>query len=506
MVILKDQLAQDEAFQEFNVDKAQVMRNLRDHYTIPLEEAVIVENMDNCIDEPGYNKVEFELKNEFFIIKMSGTGIPKGVFDNLLHTLAGTTKTEKPGLGHYGWGMKVGLAISTFMQIKTRNGKFCGGQEWKLDENEIPRWRNIPEPDFKEDMTIIEHKLKPEIREVFSTTKLKSALQKYYPTVIGGAPANGRIIELLVNGKQIESIRPPFDKKKNIKIKIGNKEATGMMFFSKRGYKEDFDKIKIIVFGRKILDETFGVPTNNKISGYIHADMLSKIVAGDKTAVQRSQPLWTNFRKEVGKILSEFLRELGELKDEIALDSDLLKHLHEEINRTLKHFPDLFGEFKAVTNKIYKRILIPDPEGEVSSTLLAGGQETTGTFGGPGQGGGIQVEGGKTDEDAPYEIEGITPATPKIRRIRVGVQIKYRGLPGINREATFDFANATVWINSEFPTYKKAFEQNKKVFEYHNIRCIFDALLEYVVSTKGTSNVKDFLDFRADILSKWCEV
>ena len=74
--------------------------------------------------------------------------------------------------------------------------------------------------------------------------------------------------------------------------------------------------------------------------------MLYKIVASDKTAVQRTKPAWRNFAKEGGKILSEYLKEIGELKDETTMDANLLKHLHDEINNTLKRFPNLFGEFR----------------------------------------------------------------------------------------------------------------------------------------------------------------
>jgi hypothetical protein len=492
-------------FLEFNVDKAQVMRNLRDHYTIPLEDAVIVENMDNCIDESGYSKVEVELLKDSLIIKMIGTGIPKSVFENLLHTLAGTSKTDKPGLGHYGWGMKVGLAISEYMTIKTKRGKFSGAQEWRLDQKEIPQWKPLDNPDFSEDMTIVEHKLKQEYLKNISLKSLKKTIQYYYPTIIGGAPVNGRTIEFFLNKEQIEPLNPVFDKKKNFKIKIGNEEATGKIFYAKKGFDENFDKIKIIVYGRRILDDTFGIPTNNKISGYIHADMLYKIVASDKTAVKRTYPLWRNFAKEGGKFLSGYLKEIGELKDEAAMDADLLKHLHDEINNTLKQFPDLFGEFRAGTNKISKSVLIPNSDGDFNATMLPGGQETLGTFSDLGKGGEVSVEGVDNSIDSPQDIKGITPTIRKPRKVKVGVQIRHRPFQGSNREAIFDYANSTVWINTEFPTFRKVAGQNKKVIEYHTIRCIFDALLEYVIAAKGKTSVKDFLDYRADILSKWCD-
>ena len=45
----------------FGYDLKHAMENIRDHYTIPLEEAMVLENMDNCIEEP-YQEIRFNIE------------------------------------------------------------------------------------------------------------------------------------------------------------------------------------------------------------------------------------------------------------------------------------------------------------------------------------------------------------------------------------------------------------------------------------------------------------
>jgi len=65
-------------YQPFKVDMKHLMENLRDHYRIEIEEAAIVENVDNCIDEryttcymrwrKQHKEIRFYLKKEDYEI------------------------------------------------------------------------------------------------------------------------------------------------------------------------------------------------------------------------------------------------------------------------------------------------------------------------------------------------------------------------------------------------------------------------------------------------------
>ncbi len=92
-------------YEDFDVDLKHLMENIREHYSIPIEEAVIVENVDNCIDE-CYHSIHFSLKEDFLQILMLGDGMESQVFWNILTKIAATTKFDerrRSALGRYGW-------------------------------------------------------------------------------------------------------------------------------------------------------------------------------------------------------------------------------------------------------------------------------------------------------------------------------------------------------------------------------------------------------------------
>jgi len=490
-------------YKAFNVDLAHIMDNLIDHYSFPLEQAAIVENMDNCIDESKYDKIEYFVSENLLKIVMHGTGIPSDIFHNTLPTLAGTTKTDRGGLGHYGWGMKVGLGISDKIVINTKIGSFIGAQEWKLDPKGIPIYRSLENPGLNSDMTIIEHHLNSKYSTSIDCVKVKRTLQEFYPTLLGGAQVLGRKIRVELNNEQVPQMAIAYSKKKPFSMNIDGKKITGYFCYRDKEYPESMEKVSIIVCGRTIFKDTFGINTNKKIAGYIHADILRKEITGDKTTIKRLSSAWKKISTEAGRQLATFLREMGELKEETKWDADFTKQLHQQINDTLKHFPELFKDFRAAP--IAKDVLIGDKSGQIPITMTDGAQMVRGTIGGSNTGGGVPTEGNDLNKKAPQRQEmGESNAIKKERKIRQGIQIKQ--LPSQDqKEAWFDYAEGIVWLNTQFSTYQKAENEGKKVLEYHCARCIFDSLLEYVAKNQWGNNLNEFLNYRTELLSKWCE-
>ena len=93
--------------QRFEVDVKHMMEDIREQSSIPIEEATIVENMDNCLDD-RYSEIHFDTDLEKLRILMIGSGMSKEVFEKKLSTIAGTTKVaeRRKALGRYGYGMK----------------------------------------------------------------------------------------------------------------------------------------------------------------------------------------------------------------------------------------------------------------------------------------------------------------------------------------------------------------------------------------------------------------
>jgi len=500
-------------YKPFESDLAHIMTNLLEHYSYPMEEATIVENMDNFIDEKGYTRIEFCSAKDNFTIKMYGSGIPAEVFNTTLHTLAGTTKTKGQGLGHYGWGMKVGLGIADRIQIFTKREQFQGGQEWIVDAKGIPQHAVLQSPNFTEDMTIIEHQLKQDFQGKIDEVFVCSTLQKFYPTVLDGAPCNGRTVEVLVNGKKVEPPEISYTKKVPVHCDFEDNEICGYFLYNDKEYDEKYDKVAVIVFGRVIMREAFGVPTGGKVSGYIHADVLADEVRGDKTVIKRSSKLWNGISTIIGKQLNDFLKSIGELKEEETWDSDFIRSLHQDINETIRHFPDLFGDFKARSER--RQTAIMSPTGAFQFGEGMGGQSAVnaGAGGSGGGGGNKTTDSGGTDPNSTgpdFSKKGEISGFIKNYRKKIGVQIRPKPLEQ-KVEALFDYPVSTVFINTNFPTYRKAEASGKRVLNYHCNRCTYDALLEYVIENKTDEKdvgdrLKEFMFQRTEILSKWGEM
>lgn len=66
--------------QPFEVDFEHLMEDIKLQCSIPIEEATIVENMDNFLDE-RYREIRFDTYPEKLRILMIGSGIPQEVFE-----------------------------------------------------------------------------------------------------------------------------------------------------------------------------------------------------------------------------------------------------------------------------------------------------------------------------------------------------------------------------------------------------------------------------------------
>jgi hypothetical protein len=477
------------------------MEDLRDQYHIELEEAAIVENVDNCIDE-RYSEIKFEINNGMLEILMIGDGMDSETFWNVLPRIAATTKRSDLGaLGRYGWGMKVCLWIAEQVDIETKKGDFHGAQIWKLIKG-IPYWsKGKSKRNVKYNFTCITIKLNDEYKEKITPEFVVRTLQKFYPTVLRGAPVKNRygekrVLKIIVNGHIVEP--PPeidYQKRKPIVIKIGDDKATGYIYFSKEPLPEEERGIWIIVHGRKITSEFFGY-YNDRIAGYIHADFLIKDLAGDKTQIKRTYR-WRKLNEAVAQQLKEFMTEVGALKEQ-ELPRDIVKRIHVEINELVRYFPELQELAKKLGIGIHQDALISKKEGSIQTTLEAGSKRDRGLEAGQGGGEGVPVKPGEGQEKAPAKEGGGDRAEKKKRRR--GIEIKR--YPGFGRKEEAWFTpDGIVYINTAFPTYKRAEKMHS--LEYHIERCAIEAILEYAVNEGIILSLKDY---KNKVLAKWGEL
>jgi len=499
-------------YKPFRVDLQHLMENIRDHYRIEIEEAAIVENVDNCIDE-CYTELRFSTKEGKIEILMLGDGMSKEVFLATLPRIAATTKIkeESRSLGRYGWGMKVCLWIAKHIRIETKRDDFHGAQSWKISDK-IPLYR-IEEPVEKtaENFTKITIELNDEYKGKITPEFIERTLRYYYPTILHNAKVRNRygqkrILRMFVNS---ESVEPPleveYEKRKPIKVEIGGEEATGYVYLSKEALPDEQCGLSIIIHGRRVTRDFFGYhgDKSDRITGYIHADMLIKCIAGDKTILKRSTYEWRKLSEEVAKQLSEFLKEIGAIKEE-KLPEDLWKHIHIEINNLIKQIPELQELAKKAGVTIPQEVLIPKQEGDISTLLVEGSERGRGLRPGSGGGQGVPLKPGESLEKAPSNKPGEDKAVERKEKRKRGLQFKVLPEPQEKKEAWFS-PEGIIYINSAFSTYRKAEEMGRASKEYHMGRCAVEAILEYAAEV-GIVNEDNIKVFRSDVLAKWGEL
>lgn len=496
------------AYKPFPVDLEHLMENIKEQYVnISIEEAIIVENVDNFIDE-RYAEIHFDLEDGVLQILMLGDGMNSKVFWETFPKIAATTKViEKlrSGLGRYGWGMKVSMCVADHIVIETRKGDFRGAQSWKLIDG-IPQYKKeSPKEQSNKDFTSVAIKLNESYRQKITSQFVKKTLQKFYPTILSGAPilnrhGDKRKLKVFLNSELVD---PPamveYEKKKPIKAKVVGRHATGYVYLTKESLSKEERGISIIVHGRKIVKDFFGVhgSKDDRIAGHLHADMLIEDIAGDKTLIRRASYRWRKLSETVAKQLGGFMKEIGAIREE-KLPKDIKKYVHEEINKLIKSFPELQELAKKVGISIGGDVLIPKIGGDVLAKLEEGSTRTRGLESGSGKGGlGVPTGPGEESARAPSNEMGEKRAVRKKRRR--GLQINVRPEPEIKKEAWFS-PNGFVIINSRFPTYDKAKKLGSS--KYHMCRCCIEALLNYAIENEIIKE-KEATDYRNEVLAKW---
>jgi hypothetical protein len=500
---------------DMEADTAHFMENLRDHYNIPLEQVTIIENMDNCIDEPGYSKIEFLTSDNLLIIKMFGTGIPSDIFFDKFRTIAATTKNERKGLGHYGWGMKVSLWVANPITIKTKKGDFVAAQEWILTEAHKPRYRIIPPPnDLNSDMTVIELKLINKYQGKLTKEVIRKILQTYYPTLLNGYKVMGRSIEVFVDNEKICWNEPKYTRKEPLCVNTKHGEVTGYLYYNDGGYDDNTSLsigeekgMLIIIYGRAIKIESFN-QNSNKITGYIHSDILSDSITADKTTI-RKDTLWWDFHKKVGAKIQQILEKIG-ISEEEKLYDELDKVVNRELNNVIRDFETFFNEYRG---KITLQQQTPkiNQLGELTSFLEKGGtldyhphtdnfepaKEKEKNVGEPN--GNPNIDTPNLNEAGPEKLKNV------LKKKKFGIQFKRVSQPNTLREAWFNDVNGVIFVNIAFPTYQRAKNENKKTETYHCLRASFEAITEYMMEKRDVNLLDQFLKQRNEILLKWGE-
>lgn len=130
---------------ETKVNLKHLLEDIRDSYTISLEEIIVVELIANALDS-GASRLDFFVNknNRQFAIMDNGQGMRRPLIPQY-HNIAATTKIRGRGIGFAGIGAKLSLLISDSVITETKGGygSRCATQ-WYLKNETTAPWKYIP--------------------------------------------------------------------------------------------------------------------------------------------------------------------------------------------------------------------------------------------------------------------------------------------------------------------------------------------------------------------------
>jgi hypothetical protein len=485
---------------EFGVYLEHLMDDIVNTYSFDKWKIPIVENVDNFIDDPCYHTISFIVDKEKLEIIMHGSGISKEEFEKL-STIAWTTKIDKQSrekmtgkLGYYGWGLKATMIVAEFVEIMTKCNSYQRGQRWFWKEKRpYYAFEEYLSNNSEENHTKLIYHLKDEYKEKINERGIIETLQEFYPTLINGAPANGKRRKFLVNGK---AVPPPewLDEKKYKYIELikNLKNAGGRIFISNNKLEDDLCGIAIIIYGRKLEKRIDPFPDIRRYTGYVHADFLSELLYGDKTDIKKNDPLYLNFKKALIAELQNILKRYNLIPETTSSERELIKEIY---------------------NKVIRRVFEEIPKLEE----LVGGQEKTRTI--YMKGNDIPISktyGPSSKTDIPYKDheknvdqpgggknDYILKPLPEGREYAKRAQGFRKGLPPFvvipfnSPEIEAEVQGARVAINKNHPLYQ--FVKDGRSLRYHICRAGFEAILDYCLN-EGSIEVEEYLNLKNQVM------
>jgi hypothetical protein len=491
-------------YKDFGVDLSHLFEDIESLYTYDLEQAAIVENIDNAIDE-RYTHIDLQPNKGDLRILMVGDGMSKEIFEEVLPKIAATTKYEDfQSLGRHGWGMKIGMRVAEEMWIETKKGDYHRAQSWRvIDRRPKYGFSESLKLFIDQDFTLVElmgvHRT--ENFKGYDEAYIRQTIQKFYPTILSGIKVKNRYgearkIVITINSDPIPPPElPEVEKRCILKAKVADEEATGYVYLVSQKLPDEEQGINIIVRGRAIKRDFFGVyfgDKRNRITGYIHADFLLPDLYGDKTNLKITGR-YRALLNQISKKLYKFGEEIGAI--ESLPVGDVFRRACHEINKVMKSFPELKDLFKK-TGLIGDQFMPKKGGGilsKIEEGMVLGRGEEPGGEGGEGVPIGPGNEEGKAPSGKPGEKEAVR------KRGRIGLEFKPIKDPG--REESWFSPPGIIYINQAAPTYKKA-EKFKKTLQYHVGRVAIEAILTFAIE-RGYIKPEEAKSFRLNVLYTW---
>ncbi len=469
-------------------DWRKLIRDFRDQFPYDSLTALVVETFANALDAKA-TRIDIQIDGNLYKIRDNGKGMTLYEFEEY-HNIASLTKRRGEGIGFAGVGAKVFLDRAEYTVTETKSRKFHGTSHWAFHGDSL-EWEpiaNLNKVDYRTG-TYVEVKLRNrEDLAGLNPKFIEGILQQYYNATL---LAYYKVEEVTLNGSGVKPWKVPesrIEKRKEIKFRYGGHHIKGFLVKSIRRLPEEFQGPFIVVYGKTVTQWWFRqYPLNgDTFYGLILADHLIDILRTSKSDFERTSMLWKKFHAKMGRVLSNWLDEIGAKPKLPPPPTDLdrmFKEIEKSINKILKT-PELADIANSIFQNIIQRsVAIRSGKGELGGTQIEGRQVTTGTLGGPGEGKGVDTIGELEGKGVVEEEGGLTPIERVRRRVRGGVRIGYDKQPVNVLEGWIDPGRQAIIINTGHPAWKvadglTAEARDERVRVYHILRVVFGTLVE----------------------------
>jgi len=501
------------SWQPLRIDLQAIIKNFIEAYPYDPFEIMVIESVANSLDANA-SRILLTLDNRqgelYYSISDNGKGMTKEEFEANYHALAISSKTKGEGIGFAGIGAKLYLVfLPSGKSIFTETRKIGSSLASYLTlVNGEPRWTYTSPSKLAQDGTYYELVINPEHMSDASEKTLIEIIQRHYNSILLGL--SSRKCEIFVNGKRVEAWRPEALKEYEFEAKIGNSTYRGILWHAKKDAKRA-PGFEISVFGKTIQSEWFGLDysiksqVRSRICGHMVSDPLTALLNTTKTAFKHSQNpfLSSNFRKEMFRIVRDWLKSIDALEEkkhgtrtthEIALQSEIQKILAQSLQ-----MPDLI-KYNPFMDMRKARVAVKSPDGDITTSLIQGGQETAGVVGGQKGGAGVKVpgpSGGKSPLESP---KGKEKGEHTERRVKTGIRINYVDEPGNPKETWID--PEAIIINRGHPVYAKSRGLGYSVEMMNTLRIVYMELIQ----SRPPETVNEAMDDLREFFLKWSTV
>ncbi|HVP93434.1 MAG TPA: ATP-binding protein [Acidobacteriota bacterium] len=468
-------------------DWKKLIQDFRDQFPYDPLTALIVETFANAIDAKA-TKVEIQIDGDIYRIIDNGQGMTSYQLKEY-HNIASMTKHRGEGIGFAGVGAKVFLDRAECIVTETRSVNFNHATLWAF-RGESLEWEPIPLPNKLKypTGTCVEVKLgNSEDKSKLTCEFIETVLHQNYNAVLSGYY---HLKSVTINGNKVKPWQVPenkTEKRKDFDFRYGSHRIKGFFIKSTEAIPEEFQGPFIVVYGKTVMQWWFRqYPIKSEtFYGMILADHLIDILRTSKSDFERTSMLWKKFHGKMGRVLSDWLDEIGakpKLPTSTDLD-DMTRELERSVNSMLK-MPELVDLANIIFQNIIQRTTaIQNEQGKLSGIEIQGAQTTTGTLGGPSEGEGVSTIGEDEGSGMIENENGITPIERVRRRIRGGIKIGYDEKLDNSLEGWIDPGVPAIIINRGHPAWKVADgltleTGDERVRGYHVLRTVFTILAE----------------------------